>query len=263
MNETGNQPERLQKAMARMGIASRRHAENLISRGLVKVNGVIVTQPGIKVTDQDRIEVKGKKIEAEDKEDFIYVLLNKPEGVICSVTDPRKRKTVIDLIRKDIPERIYPVGRLDYDTSGLLLLTNDGDLTYRLTHPGYGVEKTYEVLIKGSISSQSLKLLREGVLLEDGLTAPAKILSVRKHNKGNNLTVVEISIHEGKNRQVRRMFEKVGHPVCGLKRIALGPITLDDRMKSGEYRYLKRSEIISLKKEVGLKSDGREGSWLK
>ncbi|RNC28050.1 MAG: Ribosomal large subunit pseudouridine synthase B [Candidatus Dichloromethanomonas elyunquensis] len=253
MNETGNQPERLQKAMARMGIASRRHAENLILQGLVKVNGTVVTQPGVKVTSGDKIEVQGQKKIPSDKEESVYILLNKPAGVICSVTDPQKRKTVTDLIRNEIQERLYPVGRLDYDTSGILLLTNDGDLTYRLTHPRYGVEKTYQAWITGDISPQALKLLREGVPLEDGLTSPAKILSVWKHNKGNNLSVVEISIHEGRNRQVRRMFDKTGYPVCYLKRIAFGPIKLEGEMKPGEFRRLTKSEIASLKKAVGLK----------
>ncbi len=254
MTDKGKQSERLQKVMARLGIASRRHAENLISLGQVKVNGTIVREPGLKVTDQDLIEVEGVQHAASTlkKKDFIYILLNKPEGVISSVNDPRQRKTVIDIIKKDIPERIYPVGRLDYDTSGLLLLTNDGELTFRLTHPSYGVEKTYLVGLKGEISSQAFKTLEEGVLLEDGLTSPSKIKSVRKNKKGNNLIFVEISIHEGKNRQVRRMFEKVGCPISSLKRIAFGPIQLDEKIKTGEYRHLIPSEVAMLKEEVGL-----------
>lgn len=252
MQEFRSEPERLQKVMARSGIASRRHAEELISKGLVKVNGQTVKERGLKVTGADLIEVEGCKIVLTPQAGYLYLLLNKPEGVITSVTDPRGRKTVIDLIRKDVKDRVYPVGRLDYDTSGLLLLTNDGDLTYRLTHPGYGVEKTYRAWIKGKISDQALKNLAEGVLLEDGKTSPAKINKLEADNRGNVLTIVEIIIHEGKNRQVRRMFEKVGCPVVRLQRIALGPIKLDDKMQPGEFRPLNSSEVAALKREAGL-----------
>lgn len=252
MEHPENKAERLQKAMARKGIASRRHAENLISQGKVKVNGTVVTELGFKVSARDVIEVEGVPGAEGQAEKFVYILLHKPLGVISSVTDPRNRKTVIDVIAKDIKERVYPVGRLDYNTSGLLLLTNDGNLTFRLTHPSYGVDKTYRVLIKGTISAAALKTLQEGVLLADGLTSPAKILSVSSCKKGNNLTVVEISIHEGRNRQVRRMFEKVGHSVLELKRTAFGPIQLDDRLQPGEFRYLTKSEILSLQKAAGL-----------
>jgi 23S rRNA pseudouridine2605 synthase len=256
MNKFGNEPERLQKVMARLGIASRRHAEDLISRGLVKVNGQIVKERGVKVISTDLIEIEGSQISTTQKEQNIYILLNKPEGVITSVTDPRKRKTVIDIINKDVKERIYPVGRLDYDTTGVILLTNDGDLTYRLTHPSYEVEKTYRVWIKGRIIAEALGMLRKGVLLEDGLTSSSKIDRVEfLKKKGNVLTVVEITIHEGKNRQVRRMFEKVGYPVVRLQRIAFGTIKLDDRLKPGQFRFLSGSEVASLKRAVGLDTD--------
>ena len=242
--------ERLQKAMARKGIASRRHSEQLIRQGLVKVNGIIVSEQGYKVTPTDIIEVSGNTI--QDKDKFTYVLLNKPVGIITSASDPQKRKTVIDLIKHDIDIRVYPVGRLDYDTSGLLILTNDGELTYRLTHPSYGVEKTYRVWIKGLISEESINTLNNGVYLEDGLTSPANVKIVNKDKKGKELTVVEITIHEGKKRQVRRMFAKVGHPVVGLQRIAFGPVKLDNNLDTGQFRYLLESEVIALKKEVGL-----------
>lgn len=249
--------ERLQKAMARLGIASRRHAEDLISRGLVKVNGQAVTQLGFKVLDTDVIEVEGKQINANKNEKReIYILLNKPEGIITSVTDPRNRKTVLDLLRKDVQDRVYPVGRLDYETSGLLLMTNDGELTYRLTHPRYGIAKTYRAWIKGSISEMALKNLREGVQLEDGITSPAKIEKVETYNQGNGLTVVEITIHEGKNRQVRRMFTAVGLKLVRLQRIALGSLRLDAKMRTGEYRFLNKDEIEALHKQVGLDSKG-------
>jgi 23S rRNA pseudouridine2605 synthase len=256
MHDSGNEPERLQKVMARLGIASRRYAEDLISRGLVKVNGRIVKERGVKVVSTDLIEVEGIQISATEKVQNIYILLNKPEGVITSVADPRKRKTVIDILNKDVKERIYPVGRLDYDTTGVLLLTNDGNLTYRLTHPSYEVEKTYRVWIKGRITAEALETLRKGILLEDGLTSPAKIDRVEfLKKKGNLLTIVEITIHEGKNRQVRRMFEKIGYPVVSLQRIAFGTIKLDGRLKPGEYRFLSKSEVASLKKVVGLDTD--------
>lgn len=242
--------ERLQKAMARMGIASRRHSEQLIRQGLVKVNGVTVSEQGYKVTPTDVIEVSGNTI--QDKGTFTYVLLNKPVGIITSASDPQKRKTVIDLIKQEIDVRIYPVGRLDYDTSGLLILTNDGELTFRLTHPSYGVEKTYRVWINGLLSEESINNLISGVYLEDGLTSPANVKLVEKDKKGKELTVVEITIHEGKKRQVRRMFAKVGHPVIGLQRIAFGPLKLDSKLDTGQFRYLLESEVIALKKEVGL-----------
>ncbi len=241
--------ERLQKVMARKGIASRRQAEQLISQGLVKVNGVTVSEQGYKVSAKDIIEVMGNMI--QDEEMLVYLLLNKPVNIITSVTDPQKRKTVIDIIKQDIDMRVYPVGRLDFDSSGLLILTNDGGLTYRLTHPSYGVEKTYRVWIEGDISGESLNTLSEGVYLKDGLTAPASIKIVEKGKKGKELTCVEITIHEGKNRQVRRMFAKVGHPVVDLQRVAFGPLKLDDTLRLGEYRHLLESEVIALKEEVG------------
>lgn len=247
-----NKPERLQKMMARLGISSRRHAEDFISKGLVKVNGQTVLEHGKKVTFSDIIEVDGVTLSFSQHDEFVYYLLNKPEGVITSVTDPKNRKTVIELINKDIKKRVFPVGRLDYDTSGLLLLTNDGELTYRLTHPSYGVNKTYRVMLRGNISPQALTSLRDGVILDDGITSPAKITRVDSINKGNGLTSVEITIHEGRNRQVRRMFESVGHPIVCLQRIAFGPIQLDEKMKPGEFRPLCLEEVELLKKEVDL-----------
>ncbi|NLO97626.1 MAG: rRNA pseudouridine synthase, partial [Peptococcaceae bacterium] len=202
---------------------------------------------------QDKIEIlgRGKIKQAGKREELVYYLLYKPVGVITSVYDPQHRKTVIDLIRHSVSQRVYPVGRLDYDTSGLLLLTNDGDLTYRLTHPRYKVQKTYKAWVKGPISTQALKTLQEGVRLEDGITAPAKIIKVQQANRGNNLSTVEISIHEGRNRQVRRMFEAVGYPLVALQRIAFGPLKLDN-LKPGEFRPLEPQEIKLLRKEAGL-----------
>lgn len=251
MTDSNQTTERLQKAMARFGISSRRHAEKLISQGLVKVNGSIVKEQGTKVTPEDIIEVKGTIInEAGTK---AYILLNKPLGVITSVRDPQNRKTVIDLIKTDNNQRVYPVGRLDFDTSGLLLLTNDGELTYRLTHPSYSVDKIYRVWAEGSISEVSLEALRKGVQLEDGITLPAKINIVRQGKKGKQPAIVEITIHEGRNRQVRRMFEHIGSKVMGLERIAFGPLRLDEGLKAGRYRQLTESEVLALRKQVGLK----------
>jgi len=252
MNNLGNQPERLQKVIARLGIASRRHAEEMIIKGLVKVNGQVVTELGTKVTDTDIIEVKGRKISPEKQKPFVYYLLNKPEGVITSASDPQHRKTVLDLVRSQVKERVFPVGRLDYDTRGLLLLTNDGELTYRLTHPSYKVEKTYRAMLNGLISDQALNKLKNGVRLEDGLTSPAKIVQVKRIKKGNYQSIVELTIHEGRNRQVRRMFDAVGFPVFYLERIAFGPLRLDSKLKPGEFRPLSAAEVKSLKKEVGL-----------
>jgi len=259
MKKNNQTPQRLQKAMAGWGIASRRHAEELIRQGLVKVNGLKVDQPGLKVMPSDIIEVNGNTYVGEKEEKcFHYFLLHKPVGVITSVTDPRGRKTVMDILGKDIPRRIYPVGRLDYDTSGLLLLTNDGELAFRLTHPSYGVEKSYRVWINGSIPKEIIEVLENGVLLEDGLTSPAKIKRVKDYKKGNGPGVVEITIHEGKNRQVRRMFAKVGYPVERLQRIAFGPIKLDRNLRAGDYRYLEKSEVRSLKRVVGLEDLERD-----
>jgi 23S rRNA pseudouridine2605 synthase len=252
MDCSGDQSERLQKAMARLGIASRRHAEILISQGLVKVNGQTITQLGLKVTAEDVIEVNAQTYSSRPSEGLIYVMLYKPVGVITSVTDPHQRKTVIDLLGQNMKERIYPVGRLDYDTSGLLLLTNDGELTFRLTHPSFGVEKVYRASVAGDISDQALRMLESGIHLEDGMTSPAKIKKLSRDKSGNG-TEIELTIHEGKNRQVRRMLEQVGYPVVRLRRISFGPLRLDPKMTAGEYRLLTASEVNALKEAVSIR----------
>lgn len=231
--------ERLQKVMAHAGVASRRKSEEIISQGRVKVNGKVITEMGTKVSDEDLIEVDGKIITREKK---VYLLLNKPVGYITTVDDPRGRKTVIDLI-EGVNQRIYPVGRLDFDTSGLLILTNDGDLTYKLTHPSHMVNKTYHVEIEGHAKQEKLDRLEKGIFLEDGLTAPARVEDVdyKKEKTDFNLT-----IYEGRNRQVRRMCEKIGHPVVNLKRIKFGFLTIDN-LKLGQFRYLSNREINKLK----------------
>ncbi len=233
--------ERLQKYMAHAGIASRRKSEDIISKGRVKVNGKTVIEIGIKINPEvDIVEVDGQVINREDK---IYLILNKPTGYVTTVSDPRGRKTVMDLI-ENVAKRIYPVGRLDYDSSGLLLMTNDGELTYILTHPSYEINKTYRVKVPGMANKNKLKLLEKGVMLKDGITAPAKIKNI-KYNKDN--TVFNITIHEGKNREIRRMCKKIGYNVMSLKRIALFNLKLGD-LQTGSYRYLNREELSNLRK---------------
>jgi len=239
--------ERLQKVLAQAGVASRRACEELIAAGKVKVNGKVITQLGTKVNPaKDQIEVEGKKL--PPSEDKVYLLLYKPTGYLSSVEDPKGRRTVINLL-KGVKARVYPVGRLDYDTEGLLLLTNDGDLTYALTHPKHEVDKTYLAWVEGVPSAQSLEKLRQGVTLEDGPTAPAR---VRALDKREGHTLLEITIHEGRNRQVRRMCEHIGHPVVALQRAKLGFLTLEGVSK-GKFRYLSAGEVRQLKALAGLR----------
>lgn len=236
--------ERLQKFMAHRGIASRRKSEELIQEGLVKVNGKVVTVLGFMVNpEKDKIQVNGKLLKEEPSK--IYLMLNKPRGYISTVLDPKGRKTVKDLV-KDVKERIYPIGRLDYDSEGLLLLTNDGDLTLALTHPSHQVKKTYRVRVKGIPSINKLNQLENGVPLEDGITYPAQVHFIDQLN-GNAL--LEIVIKEGRNRQVKRMCEYIGHEVIRLRRTKLGELSLGE-LKVGEYRKLTQKEITTLKKYI-------------
>lgn len=232
--------ERLQKYIARCGIASRRKAEELILQGNVKVNGLIVKELGSKIDpEKDVVEVYNKKI--YEKDEHIYIKLYKPEGYVTTVKDQFNRKTVLDLI--NIKDRIYPIGRLDYNTSGLLLLTDDGDLANKLMHPKYHIYKTYEAVVKGSISEDSVNKLKTGILIDDYKTAPAKVKLLNK----KDISSLQISIYEGKNRQVRKMFEKVGHSVIKLKRISFGDIDLGE-LKIGQWKYLTDDEINFLKR---------------
>jgi 23S rRNA pseudouridine2605 synthase len=232
--------ERLQKVMSRSGIASRRKSEDLILAGKVKVNGKIVKELGLKVDPQkDYIEVAGKPISKQEA--LVYLLLNKPKGYITTVKDTHDRKTVMDLIPKNLG-RLYPVGRLDAQTKGLLLLTNDGNLTYKLTHPKFELDKTYKAKIKGNIAINTVKKLENGLILDDGPTAPAKVTVLEKNN---NISIVTIKIHEGRNKQVRRMFHKVGHPVLELERISMGFLTLKG-VPRGKYRFLSQREVRRL-----------------
>lgn len=237
----GYSVERLQKYLAHAGIASRREAEKMIQQGLVKVNGKTITELGYKVNTDDKITVQGQELKR--KENKVYLILNKPIQVVTTLDDPQKRTKVTDLL-KNIPERVYPVGRLDYNTEGLLLLTNDGELAYRLTHPKFKVAKTYLAKVKGQVQKSSLERLKKGVHLDDGITQPALVRIVKQDKEE---TVLEIIIHEGRKRQVRRMCEKIGHPVRALQRIKFGPLELKE-LKPGEYRALTTSEILTLKK---------------
>lgn len=229
--------ERLQKRIANSGYTSRRKAEALISEGKVKVNGSVVTELGTKVKPSDNIDVEGIRLEQEDK---IYILFYKPSQVITSVSDDKGRKVVTDYF-KQIKTRIYPVGRLDYDTSGLLLLTNDGEFTNLMTHPRYKIKKKYIVKLKGYLMREEVKALEHGIDLEDGKTQPA-LVKVKNQDKDRNTTLVEITITEGRNRQVRRMFEHFGHDVTKLQRIEFGPLDLKG-LNAGEGRVLTPHEV--------------------
>ena len=234
--------ERLQKVMSQAGVASRREAETLIKEGRVAVNGKVVTELGTKVDiDKDKVRVDGKLITSQEN---IYILMNKPKGVITSVKDDRGRKTVIDLL-EGVSQRVYPVGRLDYNTEGLILLTNDGELTNSLIHPKYKVYKTYIAKVQGIPSEDQLDLLRIGIKLEDGVTAPAKV-NILDIDPSHNITTFEITIHEGKNRQVRRMCDAIGYPVKNLKRIKFATLTLEG-LRRGQYRLLSVDEVENLK----------------
>lgn len=232
--------ERLQKVIAQAGIASRRKAEQLISAGRVRVNGQTVTELGTKVDEaRDVIEVDGRVVKAEDKHTYLFY---KPKKVITSFSDPRGRKTVANYFR-DVPVRLYPVGRLDYDTEGLLLMTNDGELANRLMHPRFEIEKSYLALVQGVPNESALSRLAKGVALEDGVTAPARVSTVRAMSK---TAWIRLVIHEGRNRQVRRMCEAVGHPVKKLIRERIGFLRTGG-LKPGQYRALTVDEMKKLK----------------
>lgn len=234
--------KRLQKAIAESGYCSRRKAEELIVNGKVKVNNVIIKELGTKVNSEDSIEIEGKLLTRENKE---YILMYKPRGVVTTTKDDKKRKTVMDLV--DTDKRLYPVGRLDYDTTGALLLTNDGELANILMHPKNHVEKLYVAKIEGIISSIDINKLKKGVIIDGYKTAPAKV-KIEKIDKKNNVSYVELIIYEGKNHEVKKMFEAIGYKVLKLKRESFSFLTLDG-LKSGEYRYLTIHEIKKLYSE--------------
>ncbi|WP_099351740.1 23S rRNA pseudouridine(2605) synthase RluB [Fredinandcohnia onubensis] len=241
--------ERLQKVIAHAGVASRRKAEELIVAGHVKVNGKVVKELGIKVSSNDKIEVSGIPLEREEP---VYFLFYKPRSVISSVSDDKGRKVVTDFF-PETKERIYPVGRLDYDTSGLLLLTNDGEFANLLMHPKYEIEKVYVAKLKGIPPKEKLRQLERGIKLEDGKTAPARVKLISM-DKRKQTSIVEISIHEGRNRQVKRMFEAIGHQVIKLKREKFGFLTLSG-LSTGEFRELLPHEVKQLRALASTKNN--------
>lgn len=234
---------RLQKFLSAAGIASRRKSEELIKNGLVKVNGKIVTELGIKISPYDSISYRGKQLKLQK---HIYIMLNKPVGYVTTLHDEFNRPNILQLVK--IPQRIFPIGRLDYNTSGLLLLTNDGELTYKLTHPKHNINKTYVAKIKGEIQKNECNQFENGLIIDERKTAPAqiKIISSNKF-----YSIVQIKIHEGRNRQIRKMCAAINHSVIELKRTHIGKLKLD--VNSGCYRILTKSEIDYFKSLEGEK----------
>jgi len=243
--------ERLQKILSRMGVASRRHAEELIRQGRVTVNGKVATL-GMKADpDRDHIKVDGRLLLRQEPR--AYVMLYKPKGVLTTLEDPQGRPTIKDLL-KGVKFRVYPVGRLDFNSEGLLLCTNDGELAYRLIHPKFKVPKTYWVKVKGQIPEKKLDIVRRGMRLDDGTqTMPCQVKRIRMPKTKNN-TWLEITMTEGKKRQIRRMFEKLRHPVLKLKRIKIDGLKLSGLLP-GQWRYLTPDEVKRLKQAVGLSDE--------
>ena len=237
--------ERLQKVIAQAGICSRRKAEDLITQGKVLVNGKVVTELGTKVSEKDKIIVDGKPL--FHKEKLVYLVLNKPRNTIASASDDRGRKTVLDCI-ENVKQRIYPVGRLDYDTTGVLLLTNDGELSNKLTHPSSEIDKVYIATIKGEVTKEELLQLEEGVEIEGRKTSPCKA-TLNKYNKEKNKSIVELTIHEGRNHQVKKMFEAIGKEVIKLHRDSFAGIS-SKGLYEGQSRRLTPKEVSELKKLI-------------
>ncbi len=232
---------RLQKYLALCSVASRRASEEIILSGRVSVNGKIITELGTKVTDGDVVCVDGKEVKEANKK--IYIMLNKPSGCVTTASDDRGRQTVMEYV-EDIQERIYPVGRLDYNTEGLIFLTNDGDLAYALTHPKYEKIKVYEALVKGIMLHGAVDKLCRGVYIDGKKTAPAEA-EVIEHRRNSSL--VRICIHEGRNRQIRKMCDAVGHSVLALKRVSVDGIELGN-LETGKWRHLTRTEVERLRR---------------
>jgi 23S rRNA pseudouridine2605 synthase len=241
------EPMRLQKFLARAGVASRRGSEDLMTAGRVRVNGIVMTELGTKVDPAvDSVTVDRKPVSLAEQP--VYLVLNKPAGVVTTMSDPQGRTTVAELVPvRDYPG-LFPVGRLDYETTGLLLFTTDGEIAHRLLHPSRHVEKVYRVLVDGRATEPELDRLREGVSLDDGLTAPARVKALRS---SGGTTYCEIAIREGRKRQVRRMFSAVGHPVLELHRVRFGPVDLGD-LSRASWRVLDAREVSALREAVGM-----------
>jgi pseudouridine synthase len=231
--------ERIHKYMARCGVASRRKCEEIVFAGRVRVNDRDIREIVIIDDEKDNVMVDGAAIKLEENK--VYIIINKPIDVITSVKDQFDRKTVIDII--ETPERIFPVGRLDYDTSGILLLTNDGDVAFKMTHPSHEIKKVYEAEVLGRFTEEEIKRFKNGIEIEDYVTSSSDINILWEES---DTSVVEITIHEGKNRQVRKMCEKIGHPILRLKRTKIGELDMKD-LKMGQWRYLIEDEINYLK----------------
>lgn len=236
-----NMEERLQKYLAECGIASRRKCEEYITQGKVQVNGKTITELGVKVNpEKDKITFEGKNVKQEERK--VYILLNKPIGYVTTSDEQFGRDKVLDLVK--VRERVVPVGRLDMYTSGALILTNDGDFVYKVTHPKHEITKTYTVTVKGIIKNEEVEQLRKGVKIDDYTTRPAKV-KILKTDEEKDISRLEITIHEGKNRQVRRMCESVGRRVIALHRSKIGNIGVKD-IELGKWRYLKDFEVNTL-----------------
>ena len=241
--------DRLQKIIAASGLTSRRKAEEWILQGRVKVDGQVVTELGVKPRKGALIEVDGKAIAREDK---VYYVMNKPKKVLCTLNDEHDRRTVVDLMT-DVPQRVFPVGRLDYDTTGVLIMTNDGEFANEIIHPRYHIAKVYEVTINGILKTEEIKQLEQGVVLDDGIkTLPAKLWVTNK-DFAHEQTMFELTIKEGRNRQIKRMLEVFGYEVRRLHRRSLGPITVRG-LNPGEYRLMKPFEVKQLRR---LANEGR------
>lgn len=246
MSEQEAEGVRLQKVLARAGVASRRASEDLIARGRVEVNGQVVTEFGTRVDPvRDVIRVDGARIPPEHRN--AYLVLNKPRGILSAMADDRGRQTLADLVPRR-SERLFHVGRLDADTEGLILLTNDGEFAQRMSHPSHEVRKTYIAVVQGSLDHRTLARLRRGITLEDGPIVPDKVRIVARETRQ---TMVEITLHSGRNRIVRRIFDELGHPILRLSRTAIGPVRLGN-LKSGEHRDLTREELGALLDAVKL-----------
>jgi 23S rRNA pseudouridine2605 synthase len=236
---------RLQKMIAGTGLASRRKAETMIAAGRVMVNGKVVTELGTKVDpERDHVKVDGKHLSSVQP--FVYLMLNKPKHVMSTLDDPGGRPTVKDFLR-GVSVRVFPVGRLDFESEGLMLLTNNGDLAQALLHPRYHVPKTYLIKVKRVLTDEEIRQLESGVKLEDGMTGPAQVKKIKKAQQNSWL---EVTIREGRKHQVRRMLESVGHPVIRLTRVKMGPLSLG-RLESGEFRFLTDREANALRESVG------------